>query len=247
MSQRITPATVVTTRDRRGRLETLLERAGIDVVHIPLIEIVDAADPAAFRNAVDRLGDYDWLAVTSVNAAERIGTELDRWPQLKLAAVGTATADTLQRYAGRPVDRVPDRHTAADLVAMFPPTGEPERVVAFVADRALPTLVDGLAQRGYDVDSVVAYKTQLRFPSASEREAMLDVDAVAFASGSAAIAWRQAIGTDTPPIVVAIGPTTATVAEQNGLQVTHIAADHSVEGLAFAIGAAVRETRHDSP
>jgi uroporphyrinogen-III synthase len=78
---------------------------------------------------------------------------------------------------------------------------------------------------------VIAYATRTRAPRPDERAAALAADAVAFASGSAATAWAEAIGSETPPVVCAIGPTTAAVAERAGLKVTAVAADHSVPGL----------------
>ena len=64
-------------------------------------------------------------------------------------------------------------------------------------------------------------------------------DAVAFASGSAAQAWHDSIGTETPPIVVAIGPTTEGAARACGIGVTHVAQEHSVKGVVDALIAAL--------
>ena len=87
---------------------------------------------------------------------------------------------------------------------------------------------------------VVAYRTLARTPSAEQRAAAVGADAVAFASGSAAQAWHEAIGTETPAVVVAIGPTTEGAARACGLRVTHVAEEHSVEGLVNAVIAALR-------
>ena len=35
---------VVTTREHRGRLDSLLARAGADVIHVPLIEVAEPLD-----------------------------------------------------------------------------------------------------------------------------------------------------------------------------------------------------------
>lgn len=228
---------IVTTRDRRGRLDELLEAAGALVVHVPLIEIADAPG-SRLEDALGRLASYDWLVVTSRHGAGRVGRAACAQPGVRLAAVGTATASELAELAGRHVDIVPDRQTAADLVAAMP-EGRGARALVAQADRADPALADGLAARGYVVDTVVAYRTALRRPSAHERTAALDADAVAFASGSAATAWADAFGTELPPVAVAIGPTTAAVARHVGLQITHVAADHHLDGLVAAIAAAL--------
>ena len=62
-----------------------------------------------------------------------------------------------------------------------------------------------------------------------------DIDALVLASGSAATSWVAALGTEAPPIVVVIGPTTAKVARELGLKVTAVATDHSLTGLVEAV------------
>jgi uroporphyrinogen-III synthase len=220
---------VVTTRDEPGDLDRLLADAGAEVVNVPLIEIIDAADGgAALAEALGRLAEFDWLVVSSRHGAARAG-DAARQVDVRTAAVGTATARELARRTGRDVDLVPDRQLAEGLVERFPPGSW--RVLVAQADRAGPTLVEGLRARGCDVEVVTAYATRLRTPSAQERAAALDADAVIFASGSAALAWAQAIGIATPPVVCAMGPTTASAAVAAGLKVTAVAADHSVPGL----------------
>lgn len=226
---------VVTTRDEPGRLDELLIARGATVVHVPLIEITAPPDGgAALDRALRRLPEATWLVVTSQHGAEAVGRAAGKY-DVRLASVGTRTAEVLARSAGRPVDLVPEQHTAADLVAAFPPPGNPgELVIVAVGDLAAPTLADGLCELGYDVVSAVAYRTRRRLPSATERALALAADAVVFASGSSAQAWVDAIGLESP-LAVAIGPTTAAVATAAGLQVAAVAADHSLEGVVSAV------------
>ena len=226
---------VATTRDRPGRLDEVLTRLGAEVVHVPLIEVVDAPGDE-LAGALDALDDVDWVIVTSQHGAARVAEAVAARPRLRTAAVGTRTAEILTEATGRAVTVVPEQQTAAALVAAMPdPEPGARCVLAALADRAEPTLVAGLRGRGYDVRSVVAYVTRLRTPSMSERSLLAAVDAVTFASGSAVRAWFEAIGSWTPPHVVVIGPSTDRVARELGLQVTAVAADHSVEGLAAEV------------
>lgn len=224
--------TVVTTRDEPGELDRLLTEAGADVVHVPLIEVTEPLDGGAELQAVlGAVDNVDWVVVTSHHGAARVGDALARHPHLKTAAVGTRTAADLTTLSGRAVDVVPSRQTAADLLEAMPQDGKGQVVVIAQADRADTALAVGLSQLGYRVHPVVAYRTSSRTPSDAEREAALGADAVAFASGSAAQAWHDAFGTDAPAVVVAIGPTTAGAARACGLEVTHIAQRHDVQGL----------------
>jgi uroporphyrinogen-III synthase len=228
---------IVTTRDERGRLDSLLAGAGADVVHVPLIAIAEPPDGGmALAAALRDLRGYHWLIVTSRHGAQRVGAAARRHPEVRLAAVGARTAAELEDVAGREITIVPSRQTAAALVDAMPtpPLGE-RRVMIVQADRADDVLAAGLQADGYDVTTVVGYSTRLRTPSAAERSAAIGADAVAFASGSAAVAWAEVFGDVTPPVVVAIGPTTSQVATDAGLQITHVAADHSVDGVAAVI------------
>jgi uroporphyrinogen-III synthase len=222
---------VVTTRDQPGELDRLLAEAGIEVVHVPLISITEPVDGGgALAAALADTAAVDWVVVTSWHGATRVGRLIGSHPNARLAAVGTRTAQVLAAMAGRAIDVVPVRQTAADLLTAMP-DGDGQRVLLAQADRADPALAIRLSERGFEVHTVVAYCTELRQPSATERVAALGADAVAFASGSAALAWASTIGSATPAVVAAIGPATAEVARANGLAVTHVAATHDVPGL----------------
>ena len=219
---------VLVTRERPGELAAMLEALGADVVHVPLIRVVDTEDGELERQ-LGRLADFDWVVVTSVAGAERVADAVAVAPEVRVAAVGTATAATLRERAGRDVDLVPERqHAAALLDALADAAPAPQRFLIAQADRAADTLATGLRRAGHDVVTVTAYRTELLRPPADIVER---ADALLLASGSAAVAWAAAVGTATPPIVVSIGPTTTAVAEESGLKITATATDHSLGGL----------------
>ncbi|WP_206537619.1 uroporphyrinogen-III synthase, partial [Ilumatobacter nonamiensis] len=107
---------MVVTREQRGELGRLLDEAGASVVHVPLIEVLDA-DPADLE--AGWASGPDWVVVTSAAGADRVGAEAARRPGVRLAAVGTATAGRLGDLSGRPVDLVPARQLAEILVEEF--------------------------------------------------------------------------------------------------------------------------------
>lgn len=225
--------TVVVTRERRGELGRLLDEAGARVVHVPLIEVVDGD--------LDGLGTAwstspDWLIVTSPAGAERAVPGVLAHPATKLAAVGTATAGRIEELIGRSVDLVPERQLAGALVDRFVERNrEPSRVLVAQADRAAPTLADGLRAAGHDVTVVTVYRTLTRALEPADLWRLAGADAVIFASGSAARAWTASLGDRAldalPSLAVAIGPTTAAEAVDAGLRVTHTAGDHSLVGV----------------
>lgn len=226
---------IVTTRDRPGVLDEALAALGATVVHVPLLEIVDEPSVDLSPDSA-RFDDIDWVVVTSQHGAARVAPALAVRGRLRTAAVGARTAEVLSGGSGRPVDVVPARQTAADLVVAMPePTPGSDRVLVAQGDLAASDLVDGLRHRGYRVDAVVAYRTRHRDVSVDERRSVAGADAVVFASGSAVEAWVRALGVGAPPHVVVIGPTTAAVADSLGVAVTAVAAEHSVDGLVASL------------
>lgn len=213
---------IALTRRAAGALGARLVELGAHVVHVPLIEIADPADGGTgMRRALLRLAAFDWLAVTSVNGAERVGPYVAGHPSVRLAAVGPSTARALAAAAGRPVDLVATVPRVEGLLAEFP--RPPVRVLVAQADRAGSALADGLSAAGHQVEAVTAYRTITRRPEPGEVAELATVDAVVFASGSAATGWFEALGATTPAFVVAVGPSTARVAQRQGLRVTHVA------------------------
>jgi uroporphyrinogen-III synthase len=222
---------VLVTRERPGELAALLEARGATVVHVPLIEVLEPDDGgAALHRELERLDDVDWLVVTSAPGAERVAAAAAASPAVRLAVVGTATARVLEAASGRAVDLVPSVQRAASLADELVQRGgpAPQRILVAQADRADSELVDRLSAAGHRVTSVVAYRTRLVAPNPA---AIDGADALLLASGSAAQAWFDTLGGSSPPIVIAIGPTTAAVAEKLGLKITGTATDHSLDGL----------------
>lgn len=227
--------TVVVTREVRGELGQMLADRGAYVVHVPLIEVVDANIEDQLALAAALTTSPDWVIATSMAGADRVAAVGDL-ATTRLAAVGTATARRLAEVVGRPVDLIPRRQLAAVLVDDFVEANQSrQRVVIVQADRAADTLSVGLAAAGHEVSTITGYQTVLRPPDAPDLAVIVAADAVAFASGSAAQGWAEALGDRAigalPAIVVAIGPTTAAVAIESGLKITHVAADHSLAGL----------------
>jgi uroporphyrinogen-III synthase len=230
MTRSLDGCRVLVTRERPGDLAGLLESRGATVIHLPLIAVVDPVDGGrALREELSRLDAYDWLVVTSPAGAERVGDAARSMPSLRLAAVGTATARVFRERSGRAVDLVPAAQRAQVLAdTMIAEMPSPQRVLIAQADIAAPTLAAALQEAGHVVTTVTAYRT---VACHADDNAARDADAVLFASGSAVESWWRTFGAVTPPLVVAIGPTTAAVAHRLGLKVSAVAADHSLDGL----------------
>jgi uroporphyrinogen III methyltransferase / synthase len=253
---------VVTRSGLRGRsLVEALHRAGAETVEVPLTEQVGPSDGGvALRAAAKELGNYRWAVFTSVNAVERLMGELRdarSLGSLLVAAVGPATAGAL-RAAGVEPDLVPAEHRAAGLVAEFPehepdsPGNEPSssgnepsssgNLVLFPCAEEVPsTIFEGLGAKGWEVRRIPAYRTvALPPPEDWLLERMAHADAITFAASSSATAYAALKGADghplpVPPLVICLGPTTASDARALGMTGVEEADGPSSEGIVAAL------------
>ena len=226
---------VVITRSiaQNESLRRLLEARGARVVEVPLIAVVEPDDEGRERDEVlQRFEDFDWIVVTSPNGADRVAPFLSaahaagdakRFPLL--AAVGEATA----RSVGTPVALCAEPARSDVLAQQFPEgSGTVLVVQGNLADNQLS---DDIEAKGWTVTRVVAYRTVHLRPTKEMMLPALSADVLLLASGSAATAWFDAFGASTPPYVVAMGPSTAKVAVNLGLEVSAIASEQTLDSL----------------
>ncbi|HEX3794827.1 MAG TPA: uroporphyrinogen-III C-methyltransferase [Acidimicrobiales bacterium] len=253
--------TVVVTRSgpRAHGLVAALQAQGATTIEMPLTTQTDPADGGtALRQAAAGVSRFAWVVFTSANAVNRFMAELRDARALGstlVAAVGPATADAL-RMDGVEPDLVPAEHWAPGLVDVFPPAGAdaPSIDVLFpCADQAPSTLRDGLAEKGWTVHRVEAYRTvALPPPDAAMVAAIARADAVTFTATSSAKAFaalRDADGAPLPPpsLVVCIGPTTTDSARALGMPRVETAWGASTEGIVEALVHHLAGARPDGP
>ncbi len=209
---------VVALTQSRGRLEVVQEmlgQRGYEVVRQPLIETQPLLDDATKLEAQKLLG-CAWLLFTSRTAAEtwqKLGLHftLDpapRTPHPFVGAVGKKTAEALQAI-GAEVSIVADQQNAENFAEIFlshpqaaSPVGLPQ------GDKALDTLQKRLEQHGFEVQSIVIYKTIL------QPHRFQNIDVIVLSSPSAVEAVED-IG---DAKLVAIGATTLKAIEARGWQ-----------------------------
>ena len=227
---------IVLTRaeDRNAEMTTQLRALGAEPLIFPAIAYEAATDQAALRAAAQRLraGDYDWLVLTSATAIQ-LNVELLSQvnSSVRLAAVGSATAEACLAQLHRPADVIPATYAASELVAAMQshiPTLAGHRMLLLNADIAKPALQTQLEAAGAQVDRVVAYRTVRANPDDNTVPAWLatgEIDALTFTSGSTVTNFVEQIGPQLLDaarniLCVCIGPTTAEAAREFGF--THI-------------------------
>jgi uroporphyrinogen-III synthase len=228
--------------------ELLRARAALPLAY-PCISIGPPRDVAALDEALREAvaGGFDWLLLTSANAAhavaQRLATlEVAPLPaELHLAAIGAGTAQAAERELGRLPELVPASASAEAMLAAFPP--QPGlRVLLPQGELARPLLARELADRAL-VTAVVAYRT-VEGSGGVDLPALLagrQVDAVALTSPSTArnlavrlVAQKDSLRALAGVPAACIGPSTAEAASRLGWPIVE-AQEHSLAGLVDAL------------
>lgn len=238
---------VTRPREQAAELAALLENAGAEPVVMPTIAIAPPDDWSEADRAIARLPHYDWILVTSVNAARALGDRLcalgispEGLDSPRIAAVGPRTAEALTDL-GFTVVFHPARHLAQELVEdLEARTGlVGAQILLPRGDLASPELPKRLHERGASVTDVVIYRTV--YQEHGSIEAMLRdrrLDWITLTSGSAVRSLYEQVGDPTlfqgVPIA-SIGPVTTQAAKELGLDVTVEAEPHTIQGLVQAL------------
>ena len=224
-------------KSQAGVMNARLSQHGAIPQSVPTISLEPPRNPAQMDRAIKGIveGRYQWILFTSVNAVdavwskfEELGLDARSFAGVHLGAVGQKTADALIARGMQP-ELVPHRtkQNAAGLAEAFPEYVEDidpvSRVLLPRADLGSDVLVDGLQEKGWEVDDVVAYRTVRAAPPPPETRDMIKTggfDAVCFTSPSTV---KNLVGIAGKPhsrtIIACIGPVTETEAREQGLRV----------------------------
>jgi uroporphyrinogen III methyltransferase/synthase len=249
--------TVVVTRTRQQAsvLSARLGDLGAMVYEAPTIELVAPEDPEAVDAALARLGTYDWLVLTSVNGVDamvqRLGAltlDARALGSVRLAAIGSATADRLREYFLDP-EVVPDKFVAESLAAALAEYDlAAKRVLMLRADIARPALREALARCGATCDDIPIYRTArpASLPAdIVERLNTRAVDWITFTSSSTFSNFLELYGADALRTIAdrtrlaSIGPIASKTIRDAGFTPAVEASEHTIPGLVEAIRAAV--------
>jgi len=216
----LTGKRILVTRAVRqaGKLSDALRELGATPVEVPVLEIQPAEDFAPLEKAIRQLDSYDWLIFTSANAVSILafnasleGYSIHNSPNLKIAAIGRATAEAVER-AHLKVDLVPEDYVAESLVDAFlkrhevsghdfsraksaakkegalAPEGNlaGQRILIARAAIARDVIPDALRAEGAIVDVVDAYRNVMPAAAPANLRAALEqgIDAATFTSSS---------------------------------------------------------------
>ncbi len=237
---------VVVTRARAqaSGLAKTLRNLGAEVVELPAIRIEPTIESDEVRSAVERIGDYALIVLTSPNgvrllfeAMRAAGLDARALSDATVAAIGPGTARALAK-CGIAADIVPERFVAESLVESLAAVDvRGKRVLVARAAEARDVIPEHLESRGAEVDVVALYETVREEPSAEAVEAAQGADYVTFTSSSTVRNLTEALGERFPKDarIVSIGPVTSEAVIDAGLEVDIEAERHDIDGLVAAL------------
>lgn len=225
------------------------DRGGIPVF-FPTVLLLPPEDPAPLEDALSRLAEFDWLLLTSANAArfflERAASRGigSLPPGLRVASVGPGTAREI-RDRGFPVHLTAAVHTAEGLAESLASEGIPGK--RFLFPRALAgreTLPEEIARRGGTVETVTAYRNVAppKDEAAAAEILANPPDICTFASPSAFRNFFLLLGEEAAVSVLSrsriavIGEVTAAAVEERNFRVHILPKRYTLSGMLDAIG-----------
>jgi uroporphyrinogen-III synthase len=239
-------------REQAEGLSSELRDLGAVVIEIPFIEIRRPRSYKPLDEALRRLGEYDWLVLTSVNGVKALWERLARLKltnhcveHLQVAAIGPATKHAIEKR-GMHVDVMPEEYVAESVVKRLRNKIRGKRVLLVRAKVARDVIPKELRAAGAKVDVVEAYETVVprisrqRLLSALHR-APNRPDVITFTSSSTVRNFAAMLSRQNPDQLLdgvrlaSIGPVTSATLRELGLPVDIEAKKFTMSGLVKAI------------
>ncbi len=250
---------VTRTREQASQLSSQLLNLGADVLEFPTIKIEIPDERIALVEALQGIGEYEWIVFTSPNGVTsffefffKAFDDVRAIGNIRIAAVGPATAAKVKELHLR-VDVMPEEYVAKKIGAALKKFESLEnlRVLLARAQVANPDLPKELEAMGAIVDDVPVYKTVPETTDVTGAAASLletGADWITFTSSSTVENFHARF--DLPKLLekfpetklVSIGPETTRAIAALGLKPAVEAKQHTIDGLVQCIRAAVKRT-----
>jgi uroporphyrinogen III methyltransferase/synthase len=226
-----------------GELEQRLREAGADVFRFPTLEIA----PAQPDPALDRIPEFDWVFLTSNNAAELVlqriyetGGDVRDLADVRIATVGGKTSTALAQYRIRPDVAVEAYQPEAVAEALRRAgMGVAEQVLFPRPDLARRDLAEVLRELGVAVTEVITHRREVPSDVTSRTKNLLAFkpDWVLFTNAAAVRNFAQLTTAEQRARlledcrVASIGPSTSAALEEAEIALALEPTEHTVAGL----------------
>ncbi len=248
---------VTRARSQASELVDLIDDMGGEAVEFPVIRLQPPSRPEAIQEldlALDKLQEFDWVLLTSVNGVEYFfrrlrekGIDVRKMGNARIAAVGPKTAEALAER-GIIADVLPAKYQGEGILeAIQADLKAGQKVLLPTADLARDYLPAKLKELGLEVTEVDVYENVLTTDDGDEIIHLLQnqsIHIITFTSSSTVTNLLEALrqlGVEDPLSllqgveIACIGPKTAETASQCGLPVTYMAEEATVASLVQSI------------
>jgi uroporphyrinogen III methyltransferase / synthase len=248
---------VTRARSQASELVDLIDDMGGEAVEFPVIRLQPPSRPEAIQAldlALDKLHEFDWVLLTSVNGVEYFfrrlrekGIDVRKMGKARIAAVGPKTAEALAER-GIIADVLPAKYQGEGILeAIQADLKAGQKVLLPTADLARDYLPGKLKELGLEVTEVGVYENVLITDDGDEIIHLLQnqsIHIITFTSSSTVTNLLEALrqlGVEDPLSllqgveIACIGPKTAETASQCGLPVTYMAEEATVASLVQSI------------
>ena len=241
-------------RHQASALAATLREFGAEVIEIPFIEIRPPRSYKPLDSALQRIAEYEWIILTSVNGVDAVASRLrqlrikpEGLSAMKVAAIGPSTRDAAEKL-GLKVTIVPKRYVAESVVESLQDHVQGKRVLVARAKVARDVIPHELRNIGATVDVVEAYETVVPASSQRRLRALMSdprrrPNIITFTSSSTVRNFVRLLGLSERPFgtelegirFASIGPVTSATLRELGLPVDIEAREFTIPGLLQAI------------
>lgn len=244
----------------------LLEDLGAEVFEFPTVRVVPPKTFAELDAAIGRIGDYNWLVITSANALDffmqrlfQAGRDVRDLKGIGICAIGAKTAGVMAARGIRP-DLVPDEFNAEGLIRAFVERFGTKNfsginILLPRQDRARDVFPNKVRELGGTIDTPLAYCTERPHKHGKRlRRFMAEgrISLATFTSGATFTNFIDMLGEEAlallrqVPIAV-IGPVTKQTVEKTGLKVGIMPSQATISAMVDAIIDFVRKGGSSAP
>ena len=245
-----------------------LEELGAEIFGFPTIKIAPPESYAELDNAIEKIGTYTWLVLTSANGFKFFmqrfldkGKDIRDLKGIKICAIGTKTAGAVSKF-GMKVDLIPDEFNAEGLIDTFvgqSSSGDLKGTKIFLprAEVARETFPGKVRELGGEIDTPPAYRTLKPEKHGKRLKRFLKEGRISVATFTSAATFNnfvEIMGDDAmellrPAAIAVIGPVTARAVEKAGLKVAIIPREATIKAMVDEIikwAAAKEESRNSA-
>lgn len=238
---------VTRPREQADALAAPLRELGAEVIVQPMISIDPPDDWAPVDEAIDQFSDFDWLLFSSTNGVRyffdrllEVGHDMRRLGGIRIAAVGSRTAEALASYRLN-CDVQPDTFDSDALAKQLIGEAAGKRFLSVRASRGGDALAEEITTAGGVVEEVVAYSHRDVTRIDDALRSQMAAGEIGFTTvTSSAIARSLAAGFGDAlhqTRLISISPITSQAIRDAGFQPAAEAPEASMEGVVQAIAA----------